>query len=386
MANLDKNDPRIQQHLQNYLRELPIYTPQEMMDKIGTFGYIGQERAKKALSLMAYRHINRLKKIYLQSIKKHHLPAKENYLMLGPTGCGKTYLIDILFNQILQLPTVIIDITAYSETGYVGQDAVAMLTRLVYAADKDPFIASLGIVCMDEFDKLSSGKNNAVFSGAGTTKDVSGIGVQRELLKMLEGAEIDVPMNLSHSSYSERVTFSTHNVAFIASGAFSGFKGVVNKEKSKGIGFGKKQAQEEKEGTSNKIAVSYSKEDVARTSYFESYGMMPELIGRFSRIIPFKALGKSDLKNILQNNTIHQYAKEFALEGVKLHIAEDVLDHIVADAIKRETGARALKYSLLEYLEDACFEMYSTKKTVKEVKLYKEKDEIKWDLMTRKFF
>ena len=371
-----ENGLRVQDHISEYLKNLPQHTPAEMVRMIDNYGYIGQEQAKKAVSLMAFRHINRLRKIYLEGIDKFTLPSKENYMMIGPTGCGKTFLVEILFNRILKLPTVVIDITSFSETGYVGQDPVTLLTRLIHNAEGDPYLASIGIICIDEFDKLSSGKNNAVFSGAGTTKDVSGLGVQRELLKMLEGADVDVPLSITHSSYSEKVTFNTNNVAFIACGAFSGFKRLLNATNHGGIGFGKPVSVDE---DGKKIAVSFKRADIEKVVYFESYGMMPELIGRFSRIIPFQALGKKDLKAILKDNTLNQYSQEFELEGVKLVVEEEVLDHVVEDALKRETGARALKYALLEYLEEACFDMYSAKKKWKEVRLFKGKNDIVWE-------
>lgn len=364
-----QNFPEERAFLASYLNELPSLTPAQLNKAIGKYGYIGQERAKKAVSLLAFRHINRLRKIFIDNIDKRLLPSKENYLLMGPTGCGKTFLVDILFNQILQLPTVIIDITSYSETGYVGTDPVAILTRLIQAA-QDPLIASVGIVCIDEFDKISSGKNNAVFSGAGTTKDVGGLGVQKELLKMLEGAELSVPTSITHSSYADRKPFNTENVTFIASGAFSGFKQVVNASKHQ-IGFGKNADDQ-----GSKVAVSYNRDDVDKVAYFEKYGMMPELIGRFSRIVPFHALGKEELKLILSKNTVEQYAKELELEGAKLIIDEKVMDRVVEDAFKRETGARGLKNALLEYLEDACYDFYSSKKKIKEITLVMKKGEI----------
>ena len=378
MAELKSKGLRPRDHavLVEFLDNLPSHTPATMMKKLSRLGYVGQTQAQKAVVLMAYRHILRLKRIFIEGIRPPQLPDKENSLLMGPTGCGKTFLVRLLFQEILKLPTAIIDITSYSETGYVGQDAVSMLTRLIYAAHRNPVLASIGIICIDEFDKLSSGKNNAVFSGAGTTKDVSGIGVQRELLKMLEGAEVDVPMNLSHSSYSDRTTFRTHHVAFIACGAFSGFKRMVERQKKDQIGFGKMGEQDK----GAKVAISLYREDIDRVGYFESYGMMPELIGRFSRIIPFRALSKDELLAILKKNTLRQYQKELNLEGVKLSVDKKVIDQIIEEAMQRETGARALRYALNEYLEDALFELYSNKETYQKLRLFVKEDQIQWDL------
>ena len=359
--------------INHYLSLLPDLTPRSILKLLRQQGYIGQEKAAKAVCLMAYRHINRLKYIFLDHIAPEELPTKDNHLLIGPTGCGKTFLVELVFGRILQLPYTIIDITAYSETGYIGQDAVSMLTRLVHAANGDYELASIGVICIDEFDKLATSKNSAVFSGQGTTKDVSGFGVQKELLKMLEGAEIAVPIELSHSSYSPRETMRTHNITFIACGAFSGIDRVISQGKYS-IGFGASAS----EHAGKQIAYELDDAEISKAFHFQNYGMMPELIGRFSRIIPFHPLSRKDLANILKKNVIAQYEKELELAGCKLNIQKPVLDKIVDDAFDRETGARGIKNALLGYIEDACFELYSRKKKSKVLELFLENGEVGW--------
>lgn len=348
------------------------YTPKEMYDVLNSHGYIGQERAKKAVCLMAYRHLNRLVKQFVSGIPREHLPGKENYLLIGPTGSGKTFLVELLFQSILEIPTVIVDITNFSETGYVGQDVPTILTRLIHAAEDNIQLASIGIVCIDEFDKISAGQNSAVFAGAGTTKDVTGIGVQRELLKMLESSDVTVPLSYSHSTYGDYVTFNTSNVTFMACGAFSGFRQIL-KSKEQNIGFGKQH-----EGVKMGISVALSRDEVEKVVNFEAYGIMPELMGRFARIMLFDALSREDLRRILHENAIVKYKYELMLDGINLSIDESVYDLIIDKCIERETGARAIKSYLVEYLEDACFDVYSSDK--KQIRLFVENSQIVWAL------
>jgi ATP-dependent Clp protease ATP-binding subunit ClpX len=293
--------------------------------------------------------------VWLEGARREDLPPKTTMLFVGPTGCGKTYLVEILFRDILKLPTVVIDMTGFSETGYVGQDVTTILTRLLYAADMSLACAATGIVCLDEFDKLASGQNNAVFSGAGTTKDVSGLGVQRELLKMLESIEIPVPLEYTHSDSAPRAVMSTQDVGFIACGAFSGLKGMIDQAGSAHIGFGRSPLS----GDQERIAVSYTEEDVMLARNFMSYGFLPELIGRFRRIVPFRALTRGELSRILRSTLLAQYTNEFVLEGKELVVSDDVLEKIVEESLRKETGARALEASFMRYLEEAAFESFS---------------------------
>jgi ATP-dependent Clp protease ATP-binding subunit ClpX len=253
----------------------------------------------------------------------------------------------------LKLPTALVDITTYSETGYVGQDPSTILTRLLHTADENPMLASIGIVCLDEFDKIASGQNNAIFAGAGTTKDVTGMGVQRELLKMLEASEVVVPLDLTHSSYADHVVMSTADIPFIAAGAFSGFQQIAHRRAMRdAIGFGRAQ---ESGGDPDAIAVDFTADQVENVANFQAYGFLPELVARFTRVVPFKALDARTLKDILGTDVIARMTHEFKLEGFALEIREEVLDHIVTDALKRETGARGLASTLTRELEDVAF-------------------------------
>jgi ATP-dependent Clp protease ATP-binding subunit ClpX len=342
------------EHFIKFVRDLPVPTPAAMFAMLHDHGYRGQDEARRALCLMAYRHVRRVKRIYLEGVDRNELPRKSNYLLIGPTGAGKTFLVETLFGKILKLPTALVDITTYSETGYVGQDPSTILTRLLHAAEENPMLASIGIVCLDEFDKIASGQNNAIFAGAGTTKDVTGMGVQRELLKMLESTEVVVPLEFTHSSYTDNVVLSTADIAFIAAGAFSGFQQIAHRRAMRDqIGFGRDQVHSRSDAEA--IAVGFSAEQVESVANFQAYGFLPELIARFTRAVPFRALDASTLKDILRADVVARTAKEFALEGLALEIDEEVLDAIVAESLRRETGARGLSSTLTRQLEDVAF-------------------------------
>jgi ATP-dependent Clp protease ATP-binding subunit ClpX len=359
MENLKKYRKSGLEHFIKFVRELPTIAPKKIFTKLEEAGYRGQEEARRAIALMAYRHVRRIKRIYLDGAKREQVMPKANYLFIGPTGCGKTHLVELLFQHILRLPTVIVDITTYSETGYVGQDPNTIITRLLHAADDNPMLASIGIICLDEFDKIASGQNNAIFAGAGTTKDVTGMGVQRELLKMLEAGEVVVPLELTHSTYGDHIVMSTGDIAFIAAGAFSGFQQVARRRGAVDrIGFGRGK-QWRGGGGPDRIAVSFTAEEVENIANFQAYGFLPELMARFTRIVPFRALEASTLKDILRTNVIERLTREFDEEGFKLTVTEPALDHVVQESLRRETGARGLAAILTRHIEDAAFDAFA---------------------------
>jgi ATP-dependent Clp protease ATP-binding subunit ClpX len=381
MENLKKYRKSGLEHFIKFVRELPVIAPRKIFQKLEEAGYRGQDEARRAVSLMAYRHVKRIKRIYLDGAKREQVMPKANFLLIGPTGCGKTHLVELLFQQILRLPTVIVDITTYSETGYVGQDPNTIITRLLHAADDNPLLASIGIICLDEFDKIASGQNNAIFAGAGTTKDVTGMGVQRELLKMLEAGEVVVPLELTHSTYGDHIVMSTGDIAFIAAGAFSGFQQVARRRGAiDRIGFGRQKGAKNGKapaqgGGQDAIAVTFTSEEVENIANFQAYGFLPELMARFTRIVPFRALDAGTLKDILRGNVIDRLTREFDDEGFKLTVTEEALDHVVGESLKRETGARGLAAILTRYLEDAAFDTFSEHPGC-EVRLDLQNDEV----------
>jgi ATP-dependent Clp protease ATP-binding subunit ClpX len=249
---------------------------------------------------------------------------------------------------------VIVDITSFTESGYIGDDVRTILTRLTLNADGNQHLAECGVVCLDEFDKIASSSSSARFAGQGTTKDVSGYGVQRELLGMMHGADVVVPMDYGFSEYGHRAQISTRNIPFIACGAFSGMDELL-RENRNNIGFRNAAGQDLSQLTLDEVAS------------FQKFGFLPELIGRFSRIIGFPKLPTETLKQILTENVLPQFSNEFKSEDVELIVSETALDHLVRRSEKRDTGARGLQNELVAAVERAAFETFMEKKNVRVV-------------------
>ncbi len=351
---------------------LEVLPPREIDARLTDMGYRGQEEARRAASVLAYRHLRRVRRLYLEGLAPES-HARENCLFLGPTGCGKTFLVELLFREILAVPTVMADATQFSETGYVGDDVNTLLSRLFEAAEGDPAWAGCGVICLDEFDKLATNRSDSRFAGQQTTKDVSGFGVQRSLLALLSAARVDFPPDFGFTSRMRPFAMEMAGITFIACGAFSGLKGTAEGlTRTERLGFGR----EPKRQVTEAIAERVSEEQLEQTTAFARYGFIPELIGRFNRIVSFSPLEASTLQDILQANVLRTYEREFQQEGLELVVEPEVRDWVVTRALKRETGARGLRAALAPALERAAYEHFGQPRAAT-VRLVLEGDQVR---------
>ncbi|MCH8028562.1 MAG: AAA family ATPase [Candidatus Dadabacteria bacterium] len=341
-------------YVKDFIQSVPLSPPKDIYEELESLGYRGQDQSRRAVSLAAYRHVKRLKLLHLKKMPRSELPPRPNTIFMGPTGCGKTYLIELLFGEIFKLPYVIIDMTKFTESGYVGDDVVNILVQLVYNANESIDIGECGVVVLDEFDKIAGSFSNARFAGQGTTKDVSGYGVQRELLKILEGTDVQIPLDFGFSSRGPKTTISTRDITFFSLGSFSGIRSLFEKG---AMGF--VQDIDSNRDEDEQIAYRLSEEEADDISKFHMFGFLPELIARFNRIIPFSPLDRETLKEILYIK-VQKYKREYIEEGFALHVDEKVSDFVIEQTIKRQTGARGLDVILAKHLESVAFEIFGT--------------------------
>ena len=321
-------------------RKLP--PPHKIKEQLDEY-VIGQDRAKKIISVAVYNHYKRVTKDAAGEIEI----GKSNMLMIGPTGCGKTYLVQTLA-RLLNVPLAIADATSLTEAGYIGDDVESVLSKLLKAADNDVERAETGIVFIDEIDKIAKKKNV-------TNRDVSGESVQQGLLKLLEGADVEVPVGaMSKNAMVPMTTINTRNILFICGGAFPDLENIIKKRLAKNTLIGFNSDLKDKYDNDPELLSKVNNEDL------KEFGLIPEFIGRLPVVYALKGLDANMLVKIMKepkNAIIKQYQKLLALDEVDLQFDDDALTVIAEKALEKENGARGIRSIIEEFMLDIMYEI-----------------------------
>jgi ATP-dependent Clp protease ATP-binding subunit ClpX len=317
--------------------ELPVPTPREIFDYLDRF-VIGQRRAKRVVAIAAYNH---LKRCSIKSARGKKLIKKSNILMIGPTGCGKTHIARNLA-ECLKVPFTIVDATEYTEAGYYGKDVEVMVAELLFKANHAIEETQRGVIFIDEIDKIAR-RSHGARTGAGA-RDIGGEGVQQALLKLLEGREIFVPLNVTqHWNKHDFVQVDTQDILFICAGTFSDIH-LYQREKS--VGFGQD------------VSAAPRQRRIGQKDLLD-YGMLAEFLGRLPVAVELGALGEDELLQILTlppDSILREYQELLALDEVRLKVSEEALREVVRYTIRRKTGARGLRSIIEEICHDVMFD------------------------------
>ena len=322
------------------IRDIPA--PHKIKAKLDEY-VVGQEYAKKAMSVAVYNHYKRVATDTMDDIEIE----KSNMLMIGPTGSGKTYLVKTLA-RLLDVPLAITDATSLTEAGYIGDDIESVVSKLLAAADNDVERAEQGIIFIDEIDKIAKKRNS-------NQRDVSGESVQQGMLKLLEGSEVEVPVGAnSKNAMVPLTTINTKNILFICGGAFPDLEDIIKERLSKKTSMGFNAELKDKFEHDKELLSKVTVEDLRK------FGMIPEFIGRLPIIFTLKGLDKDMLVKILKepkNAILKQYQKLLALDEVNLMFDDGALEAIAEKAMEKDTGARALRAIIEEFMLDIMYEI-----------------------------
>lgn len=322
-----------------------IPSPRLLEEQIIAHGFRGQESVRRQGATLLYSHLKRAWRALVDQEPFEALGARQNHLLIGASGSGKTYLIEIL-EKIAGVPVIVEDLNQFSDVGYVGESVSSILSRLYGKADNRRGIAAMGIVMLDELDKLGTSESDRNSGG------LMRLGVQRSLLTLLGSAHYEFPATVQNSSRPERKTLPMHGITFVMAGAFAGIERLNDKEEDhSGVGF-----LASPRPTTHEHFPLLTDSLLENTDVFVKFGLIPELFGRINHILRFQPLDRNTLGQILDDNILPAYRKQFEGEGLRIELTKPARELLLGKALARQTAARGLEAALAPAIEEAVYD------------------------------